>query len=307
MRHVLSLFDLTSSEIRHVLDRTRELKQDLADGKRPALLQGRTMALLFEKPSLRTRVSFESGMAQLGGSALFLGSDVGWGKRESIQDFSRVLGQYVDAIVCRAKSHVRVEELAAYAPCSVINGLTDYAHPCQALADLFTLEEIHGTLTGKHLAYIGDAFNVARSLAIACGKLGVALTIASPPSYQMDQQFVSELREAVPQLDLRLTDDPREAVRDADGIYTDVWTSMGQEAEREQRIGAFADYQVNANLMSAAPQRACFLHCLPANRGEEVTDEVMDGPQSAVIQQAANRMHVQKGLLVWLLTEQGAT
>lgn len=301
MRHLLTLFDLTSEEIREVLDRTRELKQQSTRGIRPPLLQGRTMALLFEKPSLRTRVSFEAGMAQLGGTTLFLGPDVGWGKREAIQDFARVLGQYVDVVVCRAKQHARLEELARYAPCSVINGLTDYAHPCQALADVFTLEEVHGSLKGKHIAYIGDAFNVARSLAIACGKLGVALTIASPPKYQLDDGFVAELRDAMPDLQLRLTDDPVEAVRDADGIYTDVWTSMGQEEEREVRRLAFADYQINAALLRAAPRRACFLHCLPANRGEEVTDEVMDGPQSVVIQQAANRMHAQKGLLVWMI------
>jgi ornithine carbamoyltransferase len=301
MKNVLTLFELTTEEILRIFAISKELKDHLETDTRKPYLAGHTMAMLFEKPSLRTRVSFETAMAHLGGSTLFLGADVGWGKRESAADFSQVLSQYVDVIVCRANQHARVEELAKYCTCPVINGLTDFAHPCQALADLFTLEEIHSPLAGKRLAYIGDANNVARSLAVACGKLGVELAIASPPQYQFDRSFLELLTMNVPEVKLFQTNDPREAVRGAIGVYTDVWTSMGQEAEQEARKKAFKDFQVNANLMEHAPEGAVFLHCLPAHRGEEVTDDVIDGHYSAVIVQAANRMHVQKGLLAWLL------
>jgi ornithine carbamoyltransferase len=301
LRHVLSLMDLTADEIRRVFAISKDLKEKLRSGVREPLLPGRTMALLFEKPSLRTRVSFETAMAHLGGSTLFLGADVGWGKRESAADFTQVLSQYVDLIVCRTTAHNRLEELARYATCPVINGLTDLSHPCQALADLFTLDEIHGPLEGKRLAYIGDANNVARSLAICCGKLGVELAIASPKQYSFDRAFLDRLARNVPDVKLLQTEDPREAVRGAIGVYTDVWTSMGQEAESDVRRQALAQYQVNTALMEIAPEGAVFLHCLPAKRGEEVTDEVIDGHYSAVIVQAANRMHVQKGLMAWLL------
>jgi ornithine carbamoyltransferase len=303
MRHVLTLLELSSDEIKRIFHLSKELKDQHAAGFREPILPGRVMALLFEKPSLRTRVSFETALAHLGGTTLFLGTDVGWGNRESAADFSQVLSQYVDVIVCRARSHARVEELARYCTCPVINGLTDAAHPCQALADLYTLDEIHGPLEGKRLAYIGDANNVARSLAIACGKLGVEFAIASPPQYQFDRPFLEQLATAVPEVRILQTADPREAVRGAIGVYTDVWTSMGQEAEAEVRKQAFAGFQVNANLMEHTPEGAIFLHCLPARRGEEVTDDVIDGHYSAVIVQAANRMHVQKGLLTWLLHE----
>jgi ornithine carbamoyltransferase len=297
------LFDVSSDEIRRIFAITAQLKADLQRGVRPPLLGGRVAALLFEKPSLRTRVSFETGMVQLGGGSLFLGQDVGWGKRESIADFAQVLGQYVDTIVCRANSHLRVEQMAEHAGCPVINGLTDLAHPCQALADLFTLQERCGTLAGQTLAYVGDANNVARSLLMACGRLGVRFTIASPPGYEFDDAYIARVRQAVPDLQFLQTHQPATAVADATAVYTDVWASMGQEAEKAVRAKAFADYQVNEQLMQAAPPQAVFLHCLPAHRNEEVTDGVIDGPQSAVIQQAGNRMHVQKGLLVWLLTE----
>ncbi|MDX1946421.1 MAG: ornithine carbamoyltransferase [Pirellulaceae bacterium] len=301
MRHVLSLFELAPEEIHRIFAISKELKERLQHSERQPILPGRVMGLLFDKPSLRTRVSFEVAFAHLGGSSLFLGSDVGWGKRESAADFSQVLSQYVDVIVCRTTTHHRVEELAKYCTCPVINGLTDFAHPCQALADLFTLDEIHGPLAGKRLAYIGDANNVARSLAVCCGKLGVEMAIASPPQYQFDRAFLDQLAREVPEVKLFQTADPREAVRGAVGVYTDVWTSMGQEAEQEVRKKAFANYQVNAALMEHTPEGAIFLHCLPAHRGEEVTDDVIDGHYSAVLVQAANRMHVQKGLLAWLL------
>lgn len=304
MRHVLTLFELSSAEIERIFIIAEDLKAKLEKGIREPILPGRVMALLFEKPSLRTRVSFEACMMHLGGGTQFLGADVGWGKRESIADFAGVLGQYVDVIVCRANQHQRVEDLAKYAGCSVINGLTDLAHPCQALADLFTLREIFGSLAGRKLAYVGDANNVARSLAVACAKLGVVFAIASPKGYEMDETFLKQVRSEAPQAELELTDDPAAAVKDADAIYTDVWTSMGQEAEQDERRRVFAPYQVNAALMARAPRRAVFLHCLPARRGEEVTDEVIDGPQSRVLQQAANRLHAQKGLLAWLLASQ---
>lgn len=304
MRHVLTLFELSSAEIERVFVIAEDLKAKLEKGVREPILPGRVMALLFEKPSLRTRVSFEACMTHLGGGTQFLGADVGWGKRESIADFAGVLGQYVDVIVCRANQHRRVEDLAKYAGCSVINGLTDQAHPCQALADLFTMREIFGGLAGRKLAYVGDANNVARSLAVACAKLGVQFAIASPAGYELDESILTEVRQAAPMCDIVLTDDPAEAVQNADAIYTDVWTSMGQEAEQDERRRVFAPYQVNAALMARAPRRAVFLHCLPARRGEEVTDEVIDGAQSRVLQQAANRLHAQKGLLAWLLGSQ---
>jgi ornithine carbamoyltransferase len=301
MRHVLTIFDLSTKEIDRIFSVTEDLKSKHALGLREPLLPGRTIALLFEKPSLRTRVSFETAILHLGGGSLFLGKDVGWGERESTADFGQVLGQYVDALVCRAKCHQRVEELAKYCECPIINGLTDLAHPCQALADMYTLREYHGTLRGLKLAYVGDANNVARSLAEASARLGVHFAIASPAKYQFDAEFVAQLRAAAPDFRLEMTADPVAAVRGAAGVYTDVWASMGQEAEQAERAEAFASYQVDERLMKHADARACFLHCLPARRGQEVTDEVMDGAQSAVIQQAGNRMHVQKGLLAWLL------
>jgi ornithine carbamoyltransferase len=301
MRHVLTLFELTAADIQRVFEVTEELKTQWKQGQRQPLLAGRVMGLLFEKPSLRTRVSFETGMAQLGGSSLFLGEDVGWGTREATSDFSRVLSQYVDVLVCRAKAHRTVESLAEHATCPVINGLTDLAHPCQALADLYTMREIHGELAGQKLAYIGDANNVASSLLLGCARLSVQFAIASPPGYDFDPQFVAQVKREHPQMEFLETRDPIEAVRDASAVYTDVWVSMGQEAQRDERIQAFADYQVNHDLMQQAAPNACFLHCLPARRGEEVTDQVLDSPQSAVVQQAGNRMHAQKGLLAWLL------
>ncbi len=301
MRHVITLFDLASDEIERIFAITEDIKSKLARGLREPLLPGRVMALLFAKPSLRTRVSFETGMAHLGGTSMFLGEDVGWGKRESIADFSQVLSQYVDVIVCRAKSHQQVVDLADHATCSVINGLTDLAHPCQALTDLYTMREVNGPLSGQKLAFVGDANNVASSLILACGKLSVKFAIASPEGYGFDEDYVARVKEDAPELEFIETRDPVEAVRDANAVYTDVWASMGQESEKAARAKAFADYQVNEDLMKHAPSEACFLHCLPAHRGEEVTDGVIDSPQSVVIQQAGNRMHVQKGLLVWLL------
>ncbi|MBP90083.1 MAG: ornithine carbamoyltransferase [Planctomycetaceae bacterium] len=305
MRHVLTLFDLTSAEIEEISEITEDLKTKLAQGVREPLFPGRVLALLFEKQSLRTRVSFETAMAHLGGNSLFLGKDVGWGERESAADFGQVLGEYVDAVVCRANSHAKVEALAEHCNRPVINGLTDTSHPCQALADLYTLRELHGSLTGLRLAYVGDANNVARSLAIACGKLGVEFAVAAPDGYQFDTEFLTELEKKLPTMSLVQTTDPHEAVAGAVAVYTDVWASMGQEGEREERARALAGYQVNSGLMKQAASEACFLHCLPARRGEEVTAEVIDGPRSAIVQEAGNRLHAQKGLLAWLLRSTG--
>jgi ornithine carbamoyltransferase len=301
MRNLLAMGDLSAEEIDRIFSITTDLKSKFQEGLREPLLPGRVMAMLFEKPSLRTRVSFEAAMAHLGGTAVFLGNDVGFGSRESLADFASVLGEYADVIVVRAKRHETAEKFAAHASASVINGLTDYAHPCQAMADLYTIRELVGKLKGHTLAWIGDGNNVARSLAVGCGKMGLRFAMATPEGYRFDKEFLAVLDREVPELDLYVTADPVEAVRDAVVVYTDVWTSMGQEAEAAKRRRDFARYQVNARLMSHVQKGALFMHCLPAHRGEEVTDDVIDGPQSVVLQQAANRMHVQKGILAWLL------
>jgi ornithine carbamoyltransferase len=303
MRHLITLADISATEVERIFAITEDLKTKFNEGLREPLLPGRMMALVFEKQSLRTRVSFESCMAHLGGSSILLGEDAGFGKRESLADFTRVLSEMVDVIVIRAKEHATVEEVARYSKACVVNGLTDEAHPCQALADVYTLREHFGSLKGLHLAWVGDGNNVARSLVRACARTGMSISVASPAGYELDPEFLTLVRKETPQLDVRLTSDPYEAVKQASAVYTDVWTSMGQEAERAQRLEDFRGYQVNAELMAAAPDTAVFMHCLPAKRGEEVTDEVIDGPQSVVVPQAANRMHVQKGILVWLLTQ----
>jgi ornithine carbamoyltransferase len=304
MRHLLNVSDLTTDEILRIFAISDDLKAKYRAGVREPLLPGRVMALLFEKQSLRTRVSFQSAMTHLGGSSMMLGEDAGFGKRESLADFTRVLSEMVDVIVLRTKKHQTVVDVAAHSACCVINGLTDQSHPCQALADLFTLRERTGAFNGAKLAWVGDANNVARSLAMGCGLLGVEFSIASPTGYDFDKPFLEKLRQKAPKAKFGAMRDPVEAVRGAAAVYTDVWASMGQEAEQEQRRRDFADYQVTAELMAAAGPDAVFMHCLPAKRGEEVTDEVMDAPQSVVVEQAANRMHVQKGILAWLLGAQ---
>jgi len=303
MQHLISITDLTPADVQQIFSLSLKIKNQYLSGVREPLLQGRVLAMLFEKPSLRTRVSFESGMIQLGGGSMFMGDgdDVGFNRdRESLADFGRVLSQFVDAVVVRSKSHKTVTDLARYCDCSVINGLTDHDHPCQALADLLTLQELVGDLKGKKLAYIGDSNNVARSLLELCSFLGVTFSIAAPLGYRFDDHEINELHKLSPSLKYELHEDPVHAVRGATAVYTDVWTSMGQEAETAKRLKDFADYQVNTNLMSHAPD-AYFMHCLPAHRGEEVTSEVMDSKQSIVVKQAGNRMHVQKGVLAWLL------
>jgi ornithine carbamoyltransferase len=304
MRHFLSLADLSAEEAREILQLAIDGKRQYQQGEQSRPMVGRTLALLFQKPSLRTRVSFEAGVNQLGGNTVFLSDDVGWGKRESMKDFSAVLSAYVDIIACRARAHQDVIELAEHASCPVINALTDLCHPCQALADLMTIDEIQGGLEGQKLAFVGDANNVARSLVTACGLLGVSMTLACPRQYFFDDPFLERSRKQFPDLDFQQTSDPRDAVQGATAIYTDVWASMGQEKEQATRARDFADYQVHAALLAEADPDAIFLHCLPARRGQEVTDEVMDGSRSRVVEQAENRLHLQKGLLIWLLDPQ---
>jgi len=303
MRHVMSLLDLSTSEILRVLEIAQDLKAKLKSGQRPNLLAGHVAGLLFEKPSLRTRVSFETLMGQLGGTSLFLGEDVGWGTREPLCDFMPILTSYLDVLVIRAKSHEKIRESLEFSQCPIINGLTDVCHPCQALADIMTVMEIEGDLKNSRIAYLGDGNNVAYSLAVVCSRLGVPLTIGAPAKYQFDPTFINDLNSQAGKDLISQTADPIAAVADALFIYTDVWTSMGQEAESETRLKELDDFQVNDVLMSHARSDAKFLHCLPARRGEEVTSSVIDSPASAIIQQAENRLHAQKGLVVWLLNE----
>jgi ornithine carbamoyltransferase len=302
MRHFLTLLDLTPDEIRYLLDEAERLKGDLKRGRRDPLLQGRVLGLLFEKPSLRTHVSFRTAMAHLGGTSLFLpASDTGMGSREPVPDFARVMSQYVDGVVLRTFRHETIETFAAHSNCPVINGLSDYDHPCQALGDLLTLREVFSDVEGRTLVFVGDGNNVARSLAVACGKVGVRFVLAAPNGYGFDAPFLEKYRRQVPGGELVLNGEPGHAVAEADVIYTDVWASMGQEGEAERRRLEFAAFQVNAGLLRQAPAHTRVMHCLPAHREEEVTSEVLDGDRSIVVQQAANRMHAQKALLKWLL------
>ena len=301
MRHLVVPEDLSAAEIEAVFAVSRDLQEKFEAGRRDALLPGRVLALVFEKPSLRTRVSFEAAMAHLGGTSLFLGADTGFASsRESIDDFGRVLGEYVDAIVCRSNAHATIQRLAEVAGVPVINGLSDYTHPCQALADVYTLRQRVGRVAGLTFTFVGDGNNVARSLAVVCGLLGMRFVLAAPKPYQFDAAFRKHLNKLLPEAAIEETTDPVAAVKGAAVVYTDVWTSMGQEKERASRLEAFKPYQVNEKLMTHCPD-ALFMHCLPARRGEEVTDAVIDGPRSIVLPQAAARMHLQKGLLAWLL------
>jgi ornithine carbamoyltransferase len=302
MTHFLSLFELKEDELRCLLAEAASLKAVALRGERPPLLAGRVLGMVFEKPSLRTRASFEAAMAQLGGSSIFLSaSDGPLGQRESVHDFARTFSQYADAVVLRTFSHRTVEEFAAASEVPVINGLSDLYHPCQALGDLLTMEEVCGGVAGKTVVFVGDGNNVARSLAVGCGRLGGRFVLAAPEGYGFDPPFLDAYRKQVAGGELVLNGQPDHAVGSADVIYTDVWTSMGQEDQREQRLRHFAGFQVNAALLAGAPPRARVMHCLPAHRGEEVTDDVLDGERSVVFRQAANRLHAQKALLTWLI------
>jgi ornithine carbamoyltransferase len=304
MQHLNSLFDLTPDNVREILDLSAELKAKFQAGERPTLFPGRVLSMVFEKPSLRTRNSFEAAITHLGGGGIFLSSqEAGLHGREALCDIARVLSSYSDVIVLRTFSQSLIEEFAALSSSPVINGLSDDRHPCQALTDLLTIQEACGSLD-KHLVYVGDGNNIAASLAIATAMVGMKLTVCTPPGYELAADVVQDVQQRFPQTQFAQENDPAAAVKTADLVYTDVWASMGQEGEADQRRQVFAPYQVNADLMAKAPASCKFMHDLPAHRGEEVTDEVIDGPTSVAFQQAENRMHLAKGLIAWLLRKQ---
>lgn len=308
MRHFLAIADYTADELDRLVRLAAELKKERATGSNHPLLQGKVLGMIFQKPSLRTRVSFDMAMRRLGGDALYLSpSEIGLGGRESVADVARVLSGYVDAIMARTFDHAHILELARYSRVPVINGLSDYNHPCQALADALTIREHYGELRGLKVAYVGDGNNVATSLAHICAKLGMDFAIAEPPDYSLPRAVVALARKFAAESGSQVheTADPFEAVVGAHVVYTDIWTSMGREAEAEKRRLVFPPYQVNAALLAACGQsreRApIVMHCLPAHRGQEITDDVIDGPHSVVFLQAENRMHAQKAILVELL------
>jgi ornithine carbamoyltransferase len=302
MRHFTELTDLTREELAHLLREAARLKAANSRREPNESLKHRIIALIFEKPSLRTHVSFEAAIAQLGGGSLFLdGQDVGFGWRETLADFMRSMNHYVDALVLRVFKHSTITGMQSAAKIPIVNGLSDEAHPCQAVADLLTIQELFGEVKGKTVVFVGDGNNVAKSLALGCAMLGAKFRLSAPAGHEFDAGFLALLRKQAPGWVIESERDPFRAARDADVLYADVWTSMGQEAEREKRMKTFASYQFNAALMAKAPKHARVLHCLPAHRGEEITDEVLDGPQSAVFEQAGNRLHAQKAILEWLL------
>jgi ornithine carbamoyltransferase len=302
-KHLVSLRDHTRAEIEEIFDLARRVKAD--PGAYAQALRGKTLAMIFQKASTRTRVSFEVGMYQLGGHALNLSAgDIQLNRGESIADTARVLSRYVDGIMARVYSHEDLVEMSRHATVPIINGLSDLLHPVQALADFYTLLERRGSLDGLSLAYVGDGNNLCHALMIAPVKLGVAMRVAAPEGYQPNQLIVKSAAREAQKLKTPppvVTADPMEAVQGADAVYTDVWTSMGQEAETEARQQAFQGYIVSAEAMGAAAPDAVFMHCLPAHRGEEVAAEVIDGPQSIVFDQVENRLHVQKAILLLLL------
>ena len=299
-RSLLRIGDLSAAEIAAVLD-AAAVEKSGGDGSRP--LEGRTAFLIFQKPSLRTRVTFELAVRRLGGEPIYLSPpEVGLGEREPASDVGRVLGRLGDLIVCRTFEQRLLEDLAAYSGLPVVNALSDWEHPCQALADLLTIRE-HGGAAGRTLAYVGDGNNVARSLAICAASEGMHVRIASPAGYQLDEGSISDAaaRAAAAGGSVEASSDPAGAVRGADVVYTDTWTSMGQEAEAKARLEAFAGYEVNAGLLAAASPGAVVMHCLPAHRGEEISADVIDGAQSVVFAQAENRLHAQQALLRFLV------
>jgi ornithine carbamoyltransferase len=302
MTHFLNLIDLSADEVKGLLTEAARLKAAHARGIPTRTLAGKVVGLIFEKPSLRTRVSFESGVAQLGGTSLYLpGNEVGLGWRETHADFARTIAHYLDALVLRVYRHDTLEAVAQHASIPVVNALSDWSHPCQGLADLLTIQELFGSVEGRTVAFIGDGNNVARSLAVGCGRLGAKFVLGCPAGYGFDPKFKSDYVARVSKDFPGEVNDAAAAVKGADVIYTDVWTSMGQEAEREERLKRFESFQVNAQLLERAAPGCKVLHCLPAHRGEEITDEIMDGPAAAVFQQAGNRLHTQKAVLEWLL------
>jgi len=302
MKHLISLLEHSADDVEQILAMAAALKAKLGRGKRPALLKRRVLVQIFEKPSLRTRISFETAIKQLGGGSIFLSStDAGLNGRESLPDVARVLSSYADVVVLRTFSQQLIGDFATHAQCPVVNGLSDELHPCQALADVFTLREHFGPLDDRKIVYVGDGNNVAASLAAIGAQIGLDVTICTPRGYELKEGFVKDLKQRYPKARLHTSHDPKKAVAGAAVVYTDVWASMGQEAEANERRRVFAPFQVNAALMASAPPDCRFMHCLPAKRGVEVTDEVIDGPHSLAFVQAENRMHLAKGLLVWLV------
>jgi ornithine carbamoyltransferase len=299
-----SLLHLTKEEIEQILNTSESLKFKLLRGEEHPLLKGKTLAMIFEKPSTRTRVSFEVGMWQLGGSALYLSAnDLQLNRGETIADTAQTLSRYVNGIMARVFAHQTILDLIKYSSVPVINGLSDFSHPCQALADLFTIHEKKGRLSGLKLAYVGDGNNVAHSLLYGCSKVGMNITLACPKGYEPDIGVVSRAKEEGEETGrkVKVTNDPKEAVKQADIVYTDVWASMGKEKEHEKRVKVFKPYQVNRKLVREAKEDYLFMHCLPAHRGEEVTDEVADSKNSVIFDQAENRLHTQKALLALMM------
>lgn len=304
VKDLLSIHDLSTKEINDILDLAKTLKTQLKNGEQHHLLKGKTLGMIFQKASTRTRVSFEVGMWQLGGAALFLNAnDMQIGRGEPVKDTARVLSRYVDGIMIRTFSHDEVIELAQFATIPVINALTDLMHPCQALTDVFTVLEHKGRLQGLKMVYIGDGNNMVNSLLQACAKVGMDISIATPKGYEPDAAIVAEALTAAAKTGSKivLCEDPLEAAKDADVLYTDVWASMGKEIEQEDRREVFVNYQINQNVMNVAKKDAIVLHCLPAHRGEEITEEVLESKQSVVFDQAENRLHVQKAIMVLLM------
>lgn len=300
----IAIADYSAEDLKRMLDLAVKLKKEYFEKGNEPILKGKVLAMLFSKPSLRTRISFDMGMRHLGGDALFISPDeIGLGKREAISDVARVLSGYVSGIMARVFAHEHVLELAKWASIPVINGLSDYNHPCQAMADVMTIYEKFGHMDGLKVSFIGDGNNVATSLLHACAKLGMDFTIASPEGYDLNAKALADAKEMakVSGISIKTLRDPKEAVSGVDVIYTDTWTSMGQEAETEKRKVVFPPYQVNNALLKLASPNAIVMHCLPAHRGQEITDEVADGPQSALFPQAHNRLHAQKAILVELL------
>ncbi len=299
MKHLLKLLDLGSEEIIGILDLADQLKYERKNHIPHPHLAGKSIGLIFQKSSTRTRVSFETGIYQLGGQPLFLSSkDLQIGRGEPVQDTARVLSRYLDGIMIRTFEQTEVEDLAKYGSIPIINGLTDFCHPCQVLADLMTIREHYAKLEGLKLAYIGDGNNMTNSLIVGCLKTGMKISVACPEGYRPDP-VVLDFAKGNPGFEL--TDDPKQAVRDADVVYTDTWASMGQEAEKEARIKAFAGYQVNAELMQLAKESAMVQHCLPAYRGQEITDEVFEAHADELFEEAENRLHAQKAVMVTLM------
>lgn len=304
MQHLISLNHLTKKEFEDIFTLSEKLKRQQKEGVQHHLLKGKSLGMIFSKSSTRTRVSFEVGISQLGGYPLFLSAnDIQLGRGESIYDTAQVLSRYIDGIMIRTFKQSDVEDLVNYGSIPIINGLTDLMHPCQILTDLFTVYEHKGTLEGLKLAYIGDGNNVANSLLHGCAKVGMHIAVGTPKGFECDAGIIEEAKDAakISGSEILLTEDPEEAIAGADVVYTDTWVSMGQEAEKEQRIKIFMPYQVNADLFSKAKEDAIFLHCLPAYRGYEVTEEIIDGPQSVVFDEAENRLHVQKAIMALLM------